>query len=227
MLALSLINPSKSEFENALHKILLQPEYKRLRLGLGDYIQMLKDYIAKGIVNILKMLFSNMGNMTSISGTLSTVFIIIGLLAIVTIIILIVIKFSKTFEKRTRIKEILGEKIEEGTTPNSLRLKAETFAKEEDYRQAIRFDFIALLLLMHDRNILYLDETKTNEEIYNYLKKNDFSQLVLFKALINDFNANWYGHKVWNNGLYKIYKDNVSLIWNEVIYNENKNQNKN
>jgi len=173
------------------------------------------------------MLFSNMGNMTSISGTLSTVFIIIGLLAIVTIIILIVIKFSKTFEKRTRIKEILGEKIEEGTTPNSLRLKAETFAKEEDYRQAIRFDFIALLLLMHDRNILYLDETKTNEEIYNYLKKNDFSQLVLFKALINDFNANWYGHKVWNNGLYKIYKDNVSLIWNEVIYNENKNQNKN
>ena len=218
-----LISLSKPDFEDSIHKILRQPEYKGLKLGIQDYIQMLKDYVANGLMNILKKIFSNMGNMTAISGTLSTVFIIIGLLVIATIIILIVIKFSKTFEKKTRIKEILGEKIDDRTTPSSLRLKAETFASVEDYRQAIRFNFIALLLLMHEKTILYLDETKTNEEIYNHLKNNSFSKLIIFKCLINDFNANWYGHKVWNNGLYKVYKDNIGLIWNEVIYHENKN----
>jgi hypothetical protein len=214
---LTLISPSKTEFENTVHKILQQPEYKSLKLGLQDYIQMLKDYISQGIMNILKKIFSNMATNASISGTLSTVFIIIGLLAIITIVVLIAIKFSKTFESKTRIKEILGEKIDEKTTPNSLRLKAEAFAGSEDYRQAIRFDFIALLLLMHEKNLLYLDETKTNEEIYNYLKKKDFSELIIFKAMINDFNANWYGHKVWNKDLYKTWNDNINLIWNEVI----------
>lgn len=223
MIAVSLISPSKTEFENTVHKVLQNPEYKGLKLGIGDYIQMVKDYIAKGLLNILKKIISNMDKATSISGTLSTVFIIIGILAIVTIIVLIAIKVSKTFERKTRIKEILGEKIDDRTTPNSLRLKAEAFAKEEDYRQAIRFDFISLLLLMHEKTILYLDETKTNEEIYNYLKNNNFSELTVFKVLINDFNANWYGHKVWNEGLYKIWKDNINLIWNEVIYHENKN----
>lgn len=223
MQVLSLISPSETEFENTVHKILQHPEYKGLRLGIQDYIQMLKDFIIKGLINILKRIISSMGTATSIAGTLSTIFIIIGILVITTIVILIAIKFSKAFESKTRIKEILGEKIDDRTTPNSLRLKAEAFVKVEDYRQAIRFDFISLLLLMHEKTILYLDETKTNEEIYDYLKKNNFSKLVIFKALINDFNANWYGHKVWNDGLYKIYKDNIGLIWNEVIYHENKN----
>jgi len=223
MIALSLINPSKPEFENAVNKILKQPEYKGLKLGLLDYINMAKEYIYKTVLNLLKHIISNMDTASSLAGTLSTVFIIIGLLAIITIIILIVIRFSKTFEKKSRIKEILGEKIDDRTTPKSLRLKAEAFAKADDYRQAIRFDFIALLLLMHERNLIYLDETKTNEEIYNYLKKGDFSNLMIFKALINDFNDNWYGHKVWNLDLYKIWKDNIGLIWNEVIYHENKN----
>ncbi|MBC8060678.1 MAG: hypothetical protein H7Y18_08425 [Clostridiaceae bacterium] len=218
MIVLSLINPSRPEFEDAVHKILKHPEYKGLKLGVQDYIQMIKEYIATGLMNILKKIFSNIATAGSISETLSTIFIIIGLLAIITIVILIVVKFSKTFESKSRIKEILGEKIDDRTTPNSLRLKAEGFAKVEDYRQAIRFDFIALLLLMHEKNLLYLDETKTNEEIYNYLKKNNFSQLVLFKCLINDFNASWYGHKVWNSELYLIWKNNIGLIWNEVIH---------
>ncbi|HEY5563239.1 MAG TPA: hypothetical protein VIK72_16085 [Clostridiaceae bacterium] len=222
MINLSLISTSKNEFQNALGKILQGPEYKSIRIFKEDYIQELKDYLSKMILNIIKKIISNMDTAKAVSGTLSTIFIIIGLLMIISIIILIVIKFNKTLSHKTKLREILGEKIDNRTSPKSLRSRGEAFANQDDYRQAIRFSFIALLLLMHEENLLYLDETKTNEEIYNYLKKSNFSKLMIFKALINDFNENWYGHKVWNKKLYNHWEENLSLIWNEVVYHENK-----
>ncbi len=219
---LSIINPSKSEFDKAIYNILQHPEYSHLKSNLENFIEMIKKTLAERISKMFHNVFSNVESAHSISNKLAVVFMIIGLLVIFAIIVIAIIKVGKILKKDTRLKEILGERIDDKTTPNSLRRKAGSFEKEGDFREAIRYDFIALLLLMHEKNILYLDETKTNEEINNYLKKNNFSMISTFQCLISIFNSSWYGHKLCERNAYENWSNSVNELWSGVIIYENK-----
>lgn len=220
----SITIPTKPVFDETIKRVLSRPGYKHLTGGLGDFIQRIKDMLSEWLGRILENAFNNLSNAPAISDRLSTIFMIIGLLIICIIIVFIIIRINKTFDKRTRVKEILGEKIDDRVTPNSLRSRGAMFIQKGDFRQAIRYDFIAILLLMHERNILYIDETKTGEEIYNYLRKNKFPKITVFKKSVNIFNSSWYGHKPSDQKLYDEWSSTIDLIWNEVIIHEEKSQ---
>ena len=220
----SITIPSKPAFDETIKRILSRPGYKHLTGGLGDFIKKIKNMLMEWIGRILEKTFSNLSNAPAISDRLSTIFMIIGFLIIILIIVFIIIRINKTFDKKTRVKEILGEKIDGRVTPNSLRSRGAAFIKKGDFRQAIRYDFIAVLLLMHEKNIFYLDEAKTGEEIYNYLRKNKFEMVAVFKKLVSIFNASWYGHKPSDQRLYDEWDSTINLIWNEVINHEEKSQ---
>lgn len=224
MILLSAIDPSKQEFDDAVNEVLKRPEYKQLTNVIANQIEHIKTFLKEMFIKFLQKIFSNIEIPTSTSGNFSMVFMFIGILAVFALVIFITIKIYKSFERKTKIKEILGEKIDDKTTPNSLREKADNFQKAEDFRQAIRFDFIALLLLMHEKNVIYLDETKTNEEIYKYLKKNNFSCLDNLTVMIDIFNSSWYGHKVCDKEVYEEWKKELDQIWSEVINYEDKNK---
>lgn len=220
----SITLPSKTIFDEEVKSILKRPGYKHLSGGLPDFINGIKEKIKEWFLGFIEKTFSNLSNAPAISEGLSTAFMIIGLLFIVSIIIFIIVRVSKTFDKKARVKEILGETIHEGVTPNSLRVRGADFLKNGNFREAIRYDFIAVLLLMHEKNILYLDETKTGEEIYNFLKKNKFEMAPSFKRLVKIFNSSWYGHKQTEQDTYNEWDSVISLIWNGVISYEEKSQ---
>jgi hypothetical protein len=213
----NLIIPSAGKFNNTVHNILQRVEYKHLNNGILDFINQVKEFILKLIAQLLIKIFSNLTSAPKISNNISTIFIIIGILVIVALIVVIAVKISKTFQKSSKVREILGEKITEGTTPKSLREKALNFKLQGDYRQAIRYDYIALLLLMHERNIIYIEETKTNDEIFSYLKKKEITFLNVFYELIKVFNSSWYGHKSYDDKGYEQWKLNLEKMWNEVV----------
>lgn len=212
------------KFQSTVDKILNSSEYSHLKGGLRDLIDGLKEKLQQWLVKLLSNTFSNLESANVMSEKLSLIFMIIGILAIVTIIVIIVVKISKTFERKRRVKEILGEKIDDNTTPISLINKADGYKNQGDFRQAIRYKFIGLLLLLHEKTLLYLDETKTNEEIYNYLRKSKISFLEDFKELIDIFNASWYGHRDCNETVYDKWNENFKVVWNEVINYEEKNK---
>lgn len=224
MRVFSIILPTNVEFENKVNSILNRTEYKHLKNGLADYIDRIREAISNWIVEMFKKAYFKLSPSSSVPEKLSTIFLIVGILLFMTILILVIVRVTKAFERKAKVREILGEKIDEKTTPNSLRSKGADSLRSGDIRGAIRYDFIALLLLMHEKSIIYLDETKTNKEIYNYLKKNNFSKLLEFQALINMFNASWYGHK--NSAIedYNSWDSNISIIWDEVINYEEKSK---
>lgn len=223
MNVLSIITPSNKEFDDTINNILKGPEYKHLKNSLLDFITKIKESISQWIGRLINNTIANIPSKDAVSDNLANILIIIGILMIFIILVLIILKVSKTIERKSRVKEILGEKISTKTTPKGLRDEASSFAEECDFRQAIRYDFIAILLLMHEKNILYLDETKTNDEIYQYLKKNKFNEYSVFQYLINDFNSSWYGHAIYNVESYDRALQNINLIWNEVLAYEEKN----
>jgi len=218
----SIIIPSNKEFENTINKILESPKYKHLNNDIIDYIQNIRQGISQWIEKIIGRTISNISSLNSVSDSIANILIIIGFLLMLTIVILVIIKVSKAFERKARIREILGESINDKTTPSSLRRAAANFGVKEDFRQAIRYEFIAVLLLMHEKNIIYLDETKTNEEIYKYLKKNKFNNLSSFESLSGAFNSSWYGHRRCDKNSYDKVADTVNLLWNEVLVYEEK-----
>lgn len=222
MKALSTMVPSKSEFDSTIQEILQRPQYRHLKSGSNDFIQRIREAIKQWLEKSFENIHLDAASIPSAPDGLSTIFMIVGLLSILTIMIGIIVKVSKTFEKKSRVKEILGEKIDDQTTPKGLRRKASAFEKQGDFRQAIRYDFIALLFLMHEKGLLYLEETKTNEEIYNYLRRKGFFMLSLFKDMINTFNSAWYGHKLCNKDIYEKWNSNINLLWNGVINYEEK-----
>lgn len=220
----NLTIPTKPEFDEAVREVLKKPGYRHLTGGFLDFIKRMKDGIKEWLLGIIEKTFSNLENAPEISENLSVIFMIIGLLLIIAIIVFIIIRVSKTFDKRASIREILGEKIDDRATPLSLRERAQEFIQGRDFRQAIRYDFIAVLLLMHEKNILFLDETKTGGEIYGYLRKNKFEKAALFKQLVGIFNAAWYGHKPLEQSLYDEWSSTLNLIWNGVMNVEEKSQ---
>jgi hypothetical protein len=218
----SIIIPSNKEFENTINKILESAKYKHLNNDMIDYIQNIRQGISQWIQKIIGKTISNISSLNSVSDSVANIFIIIGFLLMLAIVILVIIKVSKTFERKARIREILGESINDKTTPSSLRSAATNFGIKEDFRQAIRYEFIAVLLLMHEKNIIYLDETKTNEEIYKYLNKNKFNNLSSFESLSSAFNSSWYGHRHCDKNSYDKVANTVNLLWNEVLAYEEK-----
>jgi hypothetical protein len=219
---LSIIIPSNKEFDSTINKILQGSKYKHLNNDMVDFIQNIRQGISQWIKKMISKTVSNISSLDGVSDRIANVFIIIGFLLMLTIVIIIIVKVSKTFERKARIKEILGERINDKTTPSSLRRVAASFGVKEDFRQAIRYEFIAILLLMHEKNIIYLDETKTNEEIYKYLKKNEFPMLSAFENITSEFNSSWYGHRLCDKNTYDNVADVVNLLWNEVLAYEEK-----
>jgi hypothetical protein len=134
MVLLSEKFPDEQQFESTVNRILQRPGYRCLQNIFSDSIEKIKDTIARWIESLLNLTFSRLQNASEISGSLSKIFIAAALLIMAGIIIAIIVKTSRAFEKRKKVKEILGEKIEEGTTPESLRARASSFERKGDYR---------------------------------------------------------------------------------------------
>lgn len=220
MKLLSAILTSRDEFNRAINKVLEHKEYSHLKNSILNFVDSIKESIKKVLYDTINRVFKNISDGDKVSDSVSTIFVIIGFLIIVVIIIYIGIKICNVFNKDTRIKEILGEKIDNKTTPKTLRDKAAILVNTHDFREAIRYDFIALLLLLHEKNIVYLEESKTNEEIYDYLHKNDFFMLSEFKSLVNTFNSAWYGNKLCSKEVYEKWNQELDALWNEVVNSE-------
>jgi hypothetical protein len=221
---LTLISTSRPDFDNKIQEILDSPGYRHLRNPIKDLIDTIKNKIAEWLLKILGRVAGNTRGIPAIANGLSTIFMIMGIVVVLAIIVVVAVKVSKHYEKKRRVREILGEKIDDKTTPVSLRKKAAELIEKGDYRSAIRYDFIALLLLMHERNLVYLDETKTNEEICKYLKKERFTMLHSFQFLADTFNSTWYGNKPCGGEVYELWNNNINLLWNGVIHYEEKNK---
>lgn len=150
------------------------------------------------------------------------VMIVVMVMIIMLLVTVLIIQAKKSYKRKKQIKEIMGVKIEENTTPYSLKNKANVHEERGEFRYAIRFNYIALLFLMHESNVLYLDETQTNKEIIQYLMKNGFNLVPQISFLMEYFNHYWYGHKKCDMDSYQQWKNVLEMLWNEIQSGKNK-----
>ncbi|MCI0337712.1 MAG: DUF4129 domain-containing protein [Acidobacteria bacterium] len=97
-------------------------------------------------------------------------------------------------EKEKEMREVLGELIAEDVTVADLLESATEFAKQGDYRTAIRRVYIALLFELEQRGKLRLHRSKTNHD-YLVALRSEREILPIFSIMTGTFEKIWYGQR--------------------------------
>ncbi|WP_053956068.1 hypothetical protein [Inediibacterium massiliense] len=200
---------SKEVFEKAVDEVIHSSKYMHLQEKesiwekiVEKILHLLDKGLEKGYPH------SHMNSQGSQSFFIIIAFIFIG--------ILIYYTFSSKQDKDLNKKEIYGEEIDERTTYESLCEKAQNFEKNNNYKEAIRYYFISILILMNEKSLCFLDDTKTNDEIITELKIKKFKEVRLFKNIGDYFYYIWYGDKPVVKERYMNYKETVNDLFLEV-----------
>lgn len=211
-----LLTPTKEKFDKTIEGILNSSKYKQFNQNYIDVMGKLRERIISWLEKWLESLNFSGDEISRVVPSASNGIIIIGTIIIILIIILIFLSIKKMIKKDNRVKRILGEVIDEKTTTVGLYEKARTFKDRGQYREALRYSFIALLFQMNEYNLLSLDETQTNSEIVFALRKNNFKNIDLLEEAAHLFNKVWYGHKVINEEVYKSWEKTIEILNNGV-----------
>lgn len=213
---------NKEEFDKAVSQVLNKAEYRRLNRDYIDITDRIRNMIKEWIEVWLEKFF-NVGDKLGTSAFgISNGIVIVGAIVLVILVIALFLSMRKIVGKNKKVKTIYGEEINSTTTAEGLRDKAREYKNHGNYREAIRISFISLLLKMSEKNLLYLDETKTNGEMVSMLENNGFAYSGLFKNLTYLFNEVWFGHKKIYEDEYSIWEMKMEELWNGVLCIEKK-----
>lgn len=109
--------------------------------------------------------------------------------------------FGKKNKKINLTEEELSENIHEINFPESIF----QYEKQEDFRSAIRYNFLYLLKKLSDKKLIEWNPEKTNKDYYNEL--NSVMQKDEFHKLSYIFNYVWYGEFEVDSRSYEIFKN--------------------
>lgn len=213
----NLLSVTQPQYKELVRKILESPGYLHLKNPIKEFFQALAQHLGKMLSDwLIKTLGSSAKNAVN-APWLGYAILAVGVLILIGILIALYLSFRNGFGRGTRDYSILGETITADTTPEGFRQKALSCRAEGDFRQAIRFDFIALLLLFHRNNRLKASDSQTNYEVYRVLEQQSFPLLDQYRMTSVLFNAVWYGHKPCTESDYDGWLASLDVIWNEVI----------
>ena len=129
------------------------------------------------------------------------VLIAVGLLAALVIGSIVLVRRSarrwRLREKgkdKQKVREVLGEMIDEDATTEDLLARAAELARSGDYRSAIRRAFVALLFELESRGKVRLDGAKTNRDYLNEVRS-DRTLVAPMTGLTSIFERVWYGEQ--------------------------------
>lgn len=154
---------------------------------INETRQKVKEFLTRIYVKLVTALF---GASDKASNLFRVIFVLLFLIAGYFIVRMLM--RYKPGRKKSRKRTVLGEEIEEETTPSDLADAALAAAKAGDFRLGVRKLYIALLYEMSERNLIEIDSHATNRE---YLAKaSRFSQLIPSMNYLTDrFDFFWYG----------------------------------
>lgn len=214
--SLSAIIVQRKDFDNAIKQVLKKPVYRYLNKSYIDITERIRNIIIDWVNKWIEKAFDASQNLGAFSFGLSNGIVIIGTIILVILVVMLFLSMRKILNKNKKIKEIYGEKIS-NTTAEDLKEKSRKLKADGNYREAIRVGFISLLVKMNEKNILYLDEAKTNNEMIQTLKTEGFKYVELFQKITYLFNEVWFGHKIIRENEYNLWERNIEELWNEVL----------
>lgn len=186
-----------NDFDNAVEQALKHSKYNILTGRVVDIRQYLTDIIVNFIKKLLDMLNIDIpiGQMNEVNAAVYIFLAVVGILLIVIIGVLVSIFLRR--RRKVQSSEIwdLMSDMEGSFEHRDLVARSNHYASSGNYRESVRYRFIAMLMALHKHEILKVYKTKTNRQIMRDLKNAYPAFYKPFCGADHVFNITWFGNK--------------------------------
>lgn len=138
------------------------------------------------------------------------VFCIFFIIALLGAIIFFVFKGFRRSKKIRRFQD--SQLLYSIKDPESLKNKALEYADKGQFRLAVRYLYISMLLYLNESNIIKIDKSKTNKQYLNEIRINDADKFDLAHAFTDEFNRSWYGNRELDKERFEYWHRNYNLL---------------
>ena len=143
------------------------------------------------------------------SNAISSLAQIILLVASVGTVIVVFVYFARNLQVQQAAVET-APNIDPTTSGDAQNL-ATNHAQSEDYRSAVRYLYLASLLMLDERGVIHYDSSLTNREHLRHLR--DKPQVYdILRQVINAFEEVWYGYLPINEAYYQHFRQQVDEL---------------
>jgi hypothetical protein len=143
----------------------------------------------------------------SLSPEVAQLLLVVGAAALVVVVLLY---FVRSLNVQRAAVDTKSDDDDPATSQDAGK-RAEESEASRDYRSAIRYLYLACLLLLDEKGLIRYDRTLTNREHLRLV--NDKPQLVeLLRPVVSTFDDVWYGFIPVDEGMYQQFTQNVERL---------------
>lgn len=200
---------TNDQARKTLDQILDTPEFTQSRqLGhLEDLIRRLLESLG----------FDGLDRSMGYIGSLLAVFIVLAGSIIIIYLTRMLAPFWKTMTPEvTEKKEWATQHIR--PDPAGLLAEAEKKASQGDYRHALRYAYLSLLIEMDNRRLITYSTAKTNSEYLRRISQKAAGLAGPFRSFVDLFECKWYGLEVCGKEDYQKGMELYSALLREASY---------
>lgn len=140
-----------------------------------------------------------------VSGLAQAVLLVAGII----VVALVFVYFARSLQVQTA--EADPDVSADPTTSTDAQTRADENAQSQDYRSAIRYMYLASLLMLDERGVIHYDSSLTNREHLRHLR--DKPQVYeILRRVINAFEEVWYGYHPIDEAYYQRFRQQVDEL---------------
>ncbi|MEO8611371.1 MAG: DUF4129 domain-containing protein [Chloroflexota bacterium] len=131
------------------------------------------------------------------------------LVAGIAVVIAVFVYFARSLQVQQAAIET--DENADPTTSTDAQSRADENAQSQDYRSAIRYMYLASLLMLDERGVIHYDSSLTNREHLRHLRDKPQVYDVL-RRVINAFEEVWYGYLPVDETYYQRFRQQVDEL---------------
>lgn len=214
------MTPLDHTFYDAMQEVLRRPRYDLLTERAVDYRRTLTDAVERALTALLDRIPVGAVSLPDVNlDAVTYIFALVGALLILGSLSAVVwLVMRRRHRKRddadalsfmeALFEDISGERFR---LDEVLRLRRE-HAERGEFREAVRYGYIAVLVTLHKAKIIRVDKSKTNAQLVNEMSAAAPQDAPAFRDVVIVFQATWFGLKRIDAERYAAHHDHATLL---------------
>jgi len=204
-------------FSEAMEKALKASKYNFINGKYEDLGEKIAEIILKILKSILSAFNINLNSFPSVidPSFVSGAFMVIAIIAVVAVVSLIIFFIIKRKRKKDIIGEIFDDYRSNKLSYDEIMELAEKSDRENNWRQAVRYRYIGMIILFGSKEIVNVTDSMTGTQFMREAIKNapHFSHAI--ESTVNIYYALYFGHKAIAEEIYARHMNSYNSMTKE------------
>ena len=209
-----------SSFYEAMHDVLERSEYDILTGRAIDYQQIIMEALGRAIISLLEGIQlstpeSPVYNLEAIIYIFIITAVLLLLGALTGVIYIILKRRGQKVTNEASISAIFDDIANKRFTLSDLLRLTREYAEKNQLRDAIRYHYIAVLVVLDDKRIIRVDKSKTNAQLTQELTLAAPALSDSFISVVDVFQQSWFGKRQVDEAKYRDFTAEAEEIFRE------------